>query len=175
MKKLKQLLSPQNWLNKLKELYRTKKELVMYIVFGAATTAVSYLSYFAFRIIFPDGKGLGAFSEVLGFFKIESDTALPVILSWIISVMFAYVTNRIFVFKSHVKNAAGVLKEAFYFFLARVLTLLTDLLIMYLLVDFTGINNFLYEFAVKLFSSVITVILNYVFSKVFVFRNKKPE
>ena len=98
--------------------------------------------------------------------------ALPVIISWILSVTFAFVTNRTVVFRSTEKRASGVLREAASFYAARLATLFVDLVIMFLLVDLTGIQNSWYELGCKLFSNVIILILNYVLSKLLVFRKK---
>ena len=105
-------------------------------------------------------------------FGTDSATALPVIISWILSVTFAFVTNRTVVFRSTEKRASGVLREAASFYAARLATLFVDLVIMFLLVDLTGIQNSWYELGCKLFSNVIILILNYVLSKLLVFRKK---
>ena len=110
--------------------------------------------------------------NITAVFGTESNTALPVILSWICAVTFAYVTNRIWVFESKAKGA-GILAECSKFFGARVLTLLIDMLIMFLMVDLTGISGALWELFAKIVDSVVVLILNYVLSKVLVFRKKK--
>lgn len=148
----------------------------MYIIFGVCTTIISFVTYYLFRWIFPDENSVPewlkwVFNLTAAMGK-ESATALPVLLSWICSVTFAFVTNRLFVFQSEAKKA-GVLREGVTFFLSRVFTLVVDLVIMFLLVDLTGIQNGLYEFAAKVLSNVVVLVLNYVLSKVFVFRKKK--
>ena len=65
--------------------------------------------------------------------------------------------------------------EALRLYASRIATLLVDLLIMFLLVDLPGIHNVLYEFCAKVFSNIIVLILNFILSKIFVFRNKKPK
>ncbi|MBE6888597.1 MAG: GtrA family protein [Ruminococcaceae bacterium] len=148
----------------------------MYIIFGVCTTIISFLTYYLFRWIFPDENSVPDWLKwvfnLTSATGTESATALPVLLSWICSVTFAFVTNRLFVFQSKSKKA-GVLREGVTFFLSRVFTLIIDLVIMFLLVDLTGIQNGLYEFAAKVLSNVVVLVLNYVLSKVFVFRKKK--
>lgn len=150
----------------------------MYIIFGVCTTIISFVTYYLFRWIFPDENSvpewLSWIYNITSAMGTESATALPVLLSWICSVTFAFVTNRLFVFRSEAKKA-GVLREGVTFFLSRVFTLLVDLVIMFLLVDLTGIRNGLYEFAAKVLSNIVVLVLNYVLSKVFVFRKKKQE
>lgn len=148
----------------------------MYIIFGVCTTIISFVTYYAFRWIFPDESSvpewLGWIYNITAAFGTESATALPVLLSWICSVTFAFVTNRLFVFQSGAKNA-GVVREAAMFFLSRVFTLIVDLVIMFLLVDLTGVKNGLYEFAAKVISNIAVLVLNYILSKLLVFRKKK--
>ncbi|MBQ4166513.1 MAG: GtrA family protein [Oscillospiraceae bacterium] len=148
----------------------------MYIIFGVCTTIISFVTYYLFRWIFPDENSVPEWLKwvfnLTSAMGTESATALPVLLSWICSVTFAFVTNRLFVFQSKSKKA-GVLREGVTFFLSRVFTLIVDLVIMFLLVDLTGIQNGLYEFAAKVLSNIVVLVLNYVLSKVFVFRKKK--
>ncbi len=161
-----------------KELFIKHKEIIMYIIFGIGTTVVSFITYYLFRWIFPDVDSVPVWLQwifgITSAFGTESATALPVLLSWICSVTFAFITNRLFVFESKTKKA-GILKEGVMFYLSRVFTLLVDLVIMFLLVDLTGIQNGLYEFAAKVLSNIVVLILNYILSKVFVFKKKKTE
>ncbi|MGN0650957.1 MAG: GtrA family protein [Oscillospiraceae bacterium] len=151
----------------------------MYFIFGVGTTLVSFAAYYLFRFIFPSEASVPPFLRwifnITSAFGTESATALPVILSWIAAVTFAYITNRLFVFENRAHGFGKVLAEAVMFYLARVATLFVDLVIMFLLVDLTGIENGLYEFFAKCVSSVVVLILNYVLSKLIVFRKKKTE
>ncbi len=96
---LKRALHPKEW----KSLYRENKEIVSYVFFGVLTTIVSFGTYYLFRFIFPDEESVPAFLSwtfnLTAVFSTESATVLPVILSWICAVIFAYVTNRIWVFE----------------------------------------------------------------------------
>lgn len=171
---IKQARHPKNW----KTLYKEHKEIVNYIIFGVGTTIVSYIAYYLFRWLFPDAKSVPGFLNwvfnLTAVFGKESNTTLPVFLSWICSVTFAYITNRIWVFESKAKGFLNVTREVLSFAAARILTLLIDILIMFLLVDLPQISNPWYELLVaKTVSSVFVLVLNYVFSKLFVFRKKK--
>lgn len=169
---LKRAVHPKEW----KSLYSEYKELINYVIFGVLTTVVSFVSYYIFRNIFPDENSVPEFLRwvfnLTAVFGTESATVLPVFLSWICSVTFAYVTNRIWVFESRAKGGRAVL-ECLKFYGARVLTLFVDILIMFLLVDLTGISGALWEFFAKAVSSVFVLVLNYILSKVLVFRGKK--
>lgn len=170
---IKEAVNPKNW----KRLYREHKEICNYVIFGVLTTVVSFGTYFLFRIIFPDEASVPAFLKwifnLTSMFGAESNTVLPNFLSWICAVTFAYVTNRIWVFESKAKGFGKVVLECLSFFASRALTLLVDLLIMFLMVDLTGISNPFYEFFAKCVSSVFVLVLNYILSKLFVFRKKK--
>lgn len=177
--KLKELiklaLHPKNW----KQLYKENKEICNYVIFGVATTIVSFATYYVFRWIFPSEESVPDFMRwifnLTAVFGTESTTVLPVFLSWICSVTFAYVTNRIWVFQSRAKGVGRVTLEVLSFFGSRALTLFVDILIMFLLVDLTGISGALYEFFARCVSSVFVLVLNYILSKLFVFRKKKSN
>ncbi len=153
------------------------REISLYIFFGGLTTVVSFVSYFVFREIFPDENSVPGFLKwtfnLASFLGTESGTVLPTVLSWVCSVTFAYITNRIWVFESRCRGFLQILAEAASFYGGRVFTLVLEILIMYLCVDLPGIHNKLYELAVKLGANVVVLVLNYVLSKLFVFRMKK--
>lgn len=162
-----------------KVFYKTHKEVIMYFVFGIGTTIVSFLSYYLCRLIFPDEQHvpqcLRWIFNITHKFGVESNTALPVIISWFLAVTFAFLTNRVFVFHSQVKTVGGFLLEAMKLYATRIATLLVELLIMFVLVDIPHIHNAVYEFFAKIFANIIVLILNFILSKIFVFRSKKPK
>ncbi len=171
---LKRAIHPKEW----KSLYKEYKELCNYIIFGMITTVVSFGTYYLFRFIVPDENSVPDFMKCV--FKLtavldtESTTVLPVFLSWVCAVTFSYVTNRIWVFESKAKGV-HILAEIGKFFGARALTLFLDLLIMFLMVDLTGIRGVLWEFFARVVDSVVVLVMNYVLSKVLVFRKKKND
>ncbi len=169
---IRMALHPSEW----GELYRKYREIILYIVFGVLTTLVSIVTYFVIRTLFPDEQSapdILKWSYRLTFTDGDSSTVLPNIVSWIVSVTFAYITNRIWVFQSRVKGAGKVLAQALSFYGARLFTLFVDLIIMYLLVNLPAIENGFYELCVKIFSNIVVLVLNFVFSKLFVFRKKE--
>lgn len=137
-------------MEKIKELYKKYKEIINYLIFGVLTTVVSLLVYYI---------------SVYTFLNPENAVQLQIanILSWIAGVAFAYFTNRKFVFESEEKNK---LKEAGKFVSARVVTLIMDMIIMYLGVTILLLNDKI----IKLISQVVIIVSNYVFSKLFVFK-----
>lgn len=162
------------------EIYRRYSEVCSYILFGIGTTIISFGTYYLFRLIFPDEESVPAWLSwifnITSHFGIESNTALPVIVSWFFAVLFAFLTNRIYVFHSKADTAWKFVKEMLAFYATRLITLGMDLVTMFLLVDLTGIDNKLYEFVCKVASNVLVLIVNFIFSKLLIFRDcKKPK
>lgn len=136
-------------MEKIKGLFKKYKEIILYLLFGGCTTLVNIISYYILSKI-----GLG--------------TAMSTVIAWILSVLFAYVTNRIFVFASKAKGFAAVFKETAGFFLCRLATGLLDLAIMVVFVDVLHFNGM----AIKILSNIIVIILNYGASKLMIFKNR---
>ena len=127
------------------------KEIVAYLVFGVLTTLVNIVVYWVA-------------AHPLGIKTVPSS-----VIAWIAAVLFAYVTNRIWVFHSETTGRSGIIKEMFYFFSARLATGVIDWVFMYVTVDLLSFN----DVYMKVIANVIVVILNYVASKLLIF--KKPE
>ena len=131
-------------------LVRKQRTVIAYVFCGVLTTAINIVSY-------------GTACNVLGISNVISTC-----LAWVLSVLFAYVTNKIWVFDSKTIQLSVILPELASFFGARAFTGLLDLAIMYIGVDVLRGNNML----IKVGSNVIVVILNYILSKMVVFRKK---
>ena len=123
------------------------KEFIFYLIFGVLTTIVSLSVYYFCVLTFLNPNNA---------FQLQ----IANILSWILAVAFAYVTNRKFVFESKDPNK---LKELIKFVTARLLTLFLDMLVMFILVTLLHFNDKIS----KLISQVIITISNYIFSKIF--------
>ncbi len=127
-----------------------RKEVWRYLVVGGLTTLVSMLLFYGSTWTFLDGND-----------AVQLQVAN--VLSWVGAVAFAYVTNRRFVFES--KNP-HIFRELTSFVGSRVVTLLLDMAVMFLLATVLSIN---YNFS-KLVAMVLVTVGNYVISKLFVFR-----
>lgn len=140
---------------KIKALYSKYKEIINYLIVGVLTTIVSLIVYYV---------------SVLTFLNPEIPYQLQIanILQWVAGVTFAYFTNRKYVFESKEKNQ---IKEASKFVLARLLTLVMDMFIMWLGVTILHGNDKI----IKLVSQVVITISNYVFSKLFVFKKNNSK
>ena len=139
-------------MQKLINLYKKYNEIINYLIVGALTVLITLIAYYIC---------------VSTFLNPNNNTELQIanIISWIIAVIFAYITNRIFVFKSKSKK---IFKESITFISSRIITLLLDMLTMYLMVSICNINDKIS----KLVSQIIVIILNYIFSKIYVFNKK---
>ncbi len=136
----------------LKALFSKYRELILYVFFGGLTTLVNWGLY-------------ALLSDALGVPYLWATA-----ISQIASILFAYVTNRIWVFESKVHGFRGIALEMAKFFGCRAASFFLDLGCMYVGVDLLHIN----DKWMKLISNVVVVIVNYVLSKVLIFR-KKPE
>ena len=161
-------------MKKLKELYLKYREVIDYLFWGVMTTLVSFISYSVFVLIFSAVLGQNAQVEAFGM-SFSISVTLAHILSWICSVSFAFVTNKLFVFKSKSFAFSVAFPEFTKFLSARILTGVLEMAGVPLLVSVgLGMTIFGIEGAVaKIIVTVAVIILNYVFSKLFVF--KKSE
>ena len=144
-------------MEKIKTLLMKYREQLLYIFFGGVTTVVNIAAYaLCARAGLP--------------------TWLSNAIAWVLAVLLAYVTNRIWVFRSHSRGMDQA-KEFLSFIGCRVATGVMDEAIMVLGVDKLGPivapgSLRLWGLGVKVFSNVLVIVLNYVFSKLFIFRKK---
>lgn len=133
-------------------LYLEYKEIINYIVFGGLAFFVSLISYYFLAKI------------------IKLDEVISSIGSWFCAVLFAYITNKIWVFESKVNTKKGFLKEIVSFFLARVVSgAFCDVGTFALMVKVLKINDII----AKIVTQIMVVIMNYVLSKFIVFKKEK--
>lgn len=147
-----------------KSLYLENKEIANYIIFGVVTTIVSLFSYwFARQFIFVRVGGKQG----------EIDIALATTFSWIVSVTTAFVTNRLWVFEGKVEGVKALLIQAFNFYASRVLTYFFELGFMWIVTSFLFPENKTLELLAKIIANVFVMIMNFILSKLFVFKKKK--
>jgi putative flippase GtrA len=132
---------------KILKLYYRYRELIDYAFFGGLTTVVN----------------------IVVFFILDTGFNWPYLIAnaiaIILSILFAYITNKIWVFKSDTQNARETFLEFFRFLGFRLISGLADMLTMWMLVDLLTVDTSLS----KLATQFIVVVLNYVFSKFFIF------
>ena len=138
-------------LEKCKLLYKKYEELILYVFFGGLTTLVNIVAFFVM-------------DTLLGIHYLVANAA-----AWILSVLFAYVTNRTWVFKSKSRGEAANAGEMALFVGGRVVSGAGDMLIMFVCIDLAHLPALL----AKILSNVFVVIFNYIISKLVIFKNKK--
>lgn len=134
----------------MKVFYNKHKEIINYIIIGILTTFVSLGSYYLCVLTFLDPNN-----------PIELQIAN--IIAWILAVVFSYITNRIYVFE--VKTKINI-KEISTFVGSRILSLFIDMFSMFVMVTLLKIN----DKTAKIIVQFIVTAVNYVFSKLFVFK-----
>ena len=144
-------------MEKIKSLYRQYRELIIYFITGVLTTLVNWAAY-------------AVCVRAFGW-----SVALSNAVAWIAAVAFAYVTNKLWVFRSFSWEIRFVLREAFLFVSARILTGIFEIVSVPLLVNL-GLSQPLFGVKgmwAKVLVSAVVMVLNYVFSKLIVFRKKQ--
>lgn len=131
-------------------LYKQHKEIILYIIFGILTTLINFIIYFSLT------KGLN-----INYILANS-------LSWIGAVIFAFFTNKIYVFKAKNTNISQITKEFFLFTSSRFLSFLIETSLLFLGVEIVRLNDSI----VKILVSILVVVINYFFTK-FIFKKNK--
>lgn len=130
------------------ELLNKYKSIILYLVFGVLTTIINIVVYYVCSNI------------------LEMSTIMSNVVAWLLSVLFAYITNRKWVFESQVKTKEDIIKEMSSFFWCRLATGILDIVIMYITVDLLFMNGMF----MKCLSNVIVIVVNYIASKLIIFR-----
>ena len=153
----------------------------MYLIFGVATTAVNFIVTFVLQHIFQLSRIAEELGKDSGKYKILYLTAN--VIAWFVAVLFAFITNKKYVFESHTVGAKAYFAEMGKFFSARIATGVVENVLPSGLMEI-GLDQSLtvriaskpitFEgFWAKAVTAIVVIILNYVFSKLFVFRKKK--
>lgn len=137
----------------MKQLWEKYKSLVLYAVFGVLTTLVNMGAYW------------------LCFNAIGMPNVPATIIAWLLAVCFAFITNKLWVFDSKSFDKETLRHEIPTFFGARIATGLLDVLIMYVAVDVLKWDSMVW----KLISNVIVIVLNYIASKLVIFKKKEEK
>ena len=126
------------------------KESILYLVFGGLTFFVNMLTYiFLTRVV-------------------KTDVLVSNCIAWIVAVLFAYVTNKFFVFESKETNFKYILKEFRAFVGCRLFSGIIELLIIFVMASLMGINDLF----VKIVTNIVVIILNFIFSKLIIFKKE---
>ena len=134
-----------SWYNKI-------KEILWYGFFGVLTTLVNIISFYLL-----DKTGMNVY--------------LNNFIAWFLSVLFAFVTNKLFVFNSKSLDKKVIIKEVVSFFFFRILSLGIDMAGMYICISMMNMNRMIS----KVLMNVIVIVTNYIFSKIFIFKKKETN
>ena len=137
-------------LKDLANWYKKHKVGMRYLIFGALTTLVNIVAY------------------AILYYALHISNATSNVIAWILGATFAYITNKLYVFDSKVSTKKELLKEIIYFYICRLLTLAIDEAIMIITVDNWAWNALL----MKIVANIIVIILNFIFSKILIFKKK---
>ena len=142
-------------IEKIKALCVKYREILVYLIVGGLTTLVSWTAKFLWNYLFYAGTA----------YPSSTQNFILSVVDWVAGVAFAYPANRRWVFQS---RNPEILKEASGFVLSRLSTLLLNILMMQLLVNVLHIN----VYVSTVFTAILVIVGNYVFSKLFVFKKK---
>lgn len=130
--------------------YNKYKEGLLYLFFGGCSTLINILTFFICR-------------------QFELSIVVSNMIAWTTAVIFAFITNKLIVFDSKNMDKKVVMKETIGFFIARVISLGIDMGIIHLMIDVMKIH----EIISKIVSNIVVIIVNYIFSKMFIFKKEK--
>ena len=134
-------------------IYRKYKEAIDYLFWGGVAFVLSMVLFYIFANV------MNIYEQIAN------------ILSWIICVIFTYLTNRTFVFQSKVKGIKKIFKEFKDFVTARLLTLVMENVILFVMIDLMSINNMIS----KLVGQFVVIVSNYFLSKLWIFKKEKSK
>lgn len=130
---------------------KTFTHFMLYGIFGVLTTLLSWLLYWSA-------------TRLLALKPIPASA-----ISWFLAVLFSYTTNRKYVFHSGINTFSGIVRECASFFGSRLGTGIFDLIVTYIFIELLKF----YDMPVKIISNIIVIIMNYIFSKILVFKKEK--
>ena len=140
-------------IDQVKKLLIKYKSLIMYALFGGLTTLVNIGAYYLFY-------------NIIGISNVPST-----ILAWLLAVVFAFITNKLWVFDSKSFDKTTLKHEIPSFFGCRILTGLLDVGVMYVAVDLFHWNSTLW----KLISNILVIMINYIASKLVIFKKQEKQ
>jgi putative flippase GtrA len=155
-------------MNKLVTLYNKYQEIILYLFFGGLTTIVCWGTYSLFAILFKKYD----YEVDLIVVKMSLVVIVANALSWLFAFLFAFVTNKMWVFKSKSLSKDVLIPEFVKFFSSRFVTGFFEIIAVPLLVSM-GVDQKIFNIdgmLAKIIVSVVVVVLNYVLSKLFVFK-----
>ena len=128
--------------------FKKYKQTILYLSFGVLSTIVNIVPY------------------VVCTRNLNIEFLISNWIAWIAAVLFAYITNKFFVFESKKTNIKFLIKEFSSFVSCRILSGITEMILMYIMISLMSLNDFI----VKIITNIVVVILNFIFSKLIIFK-----
>ena len=126
------------------------KEIILYLIFGGLTFLVNMLTYILLTRV------------------VKADVLVSNCIAWIVAVLFAYITNKFFVFESKETDFKYILKEFRAFVGCRLFSGVVELGIIFVMATLMGINDLF----VKIVTNIVVIVLNFIFSKLIIFKKE---
>ena len=139
-----------NWFD---PFYKKHKEVLLYIFFGGLSFVLNIVCFVLFERMFGMGE------------------LVANVLAWIITVLFVFFTNRIWVFDGKVETKKDFAKQMIDFYIGRIATLILEELILFIFITKAGFNSLI----VKIIAQITVIVTNYIISKLWVFKKKKTD
>ena len=128
--------------------FKKYKQTILYLIFGVLSTIVNIVTY------------------VVCTRNLNIEFLISNWIAWIAAVLFAYITNKFFVFESKKTNIKFLIKEFSSFVSCRILSGIIEMILMYIMISLMSLNDFI----VKIITNIVVVILNFIFSKLIIFK-----
>lgn len=142
MKQFKEFVLSFSFMNE------SRYSILIYLIMGGITTLINIVTFWVFE-------------SVIGW-----NYTIANIIAWVAAVLFAYVSNKLYVFESRGLTTSELFKEITSFFSLRLLSLVFDLIVMWICISLLKMNPLI----AKVLANVVVLILNYIFSKLFIFK-----
>ena len=172
-KLLFKLFKKESFIGKIIDKFFTQ-EIVLYVFFGVLTTVVNLVTFYLFKKLFISIGWEGALSSILP----PDSKATEIIggseyldancIAWVVAVIFAFITNKLWVFESKTWSPSVAGKEFAGFIGARIFSFAVETLMMFVFVSLFSMNDLI----AKIIIGVVVIIMNYVFSKLIIFKKK---
>ncbi len=167
------LFKKESFIGKIIDKFFTQ-EIVLYVFFGVLTTVVNLVTFYLFKKLFISIGWEGALSSILP----PDSKAAEIIggseyldancIAWVVAVIFAFITNKLWVFESKTWSPSVAGKEFAGFIGARIFSFAVETLMMFVFVSLFSMNDLI----AKIIIGVVVIIMNYVFSKLIIFKKK---
>lgn len=146
-------------MKKLWAIYKKHREVISYLFWGGVAFVLSMVLFWVFTS---------------NLFSLQWGEVLANNVDWVIVAVFAFFTNKLFVFRSKSESFKGFCKEFVEFMLARVFTLVLEDVILWVLCEKCGWDSGILQMCAKFIGQFVVIVTNYILSKLWIFRNKKP-